>query len=553
MTKRIFVTTFAIGLVILLLSAALFMGVLYEYFCRQVFRELEHETIYVAQGVESSGASYFDGLDTKNRITWISAEGTVIYDTQAQYADLDNHLNRSEITAALETGSGQSARYSNTLSQRTFYYALRLSDNTVIRVSSTQHTVAVLSLGMLYPLLIIIIIAIVLSAILSAKLAKRIVRPVNSIDLEHPNPNDVYTELTPLLSRINMQNITIKKQMEALQTKQREFTAITENMSEGFILVDRNGTVLSYNTSALRLLDSPPFETLNDFSAGSIKDTFLQTAQTALAGTHSELQIATTGRCRQLIANPVIHDDAIVGAVLLILDVTEKHQLEEMRREFSANVSHELKTPLTAISGFAEIIKNGIAAPEDIPEFAEDIHREANRLLTLISDIIHLSQLDENNISVAKQDIDLYTLAEDTAASLASSASEQNIEIHISGVHGHVSGVHHVLSELLYNLCDNAIKYNKQNGQVDITISEDDKHVTLSVSDTGIGIAPEHQTRVFERFYRVDKSHSRSIGGTGLGLSIVKHAASFHKAELRLKSIPGAGTTVYVIFKRNNS
>jgi len=547
-TKRIFKTAFTVGLSMLLVSIIMFIVVLYKYFGNKVFDELESQAVYISQGVSQIGADYFNGLSTPNRITWIAADGTVLYDSLADASSMENHSDREEFKEALLNGKGEATRYSSTVMNKTLYFAKLMADGTVIRVSSTQDSVVTLLFELLYPTLWIIIFAIILSVVLASKLSKRIIKPINEIDLEHPESCEAYDEISPLLAKINRQNRTIQNQIEQLKQKQQDFNIITENMSEGFLLIDKNTDIISYNSSALKLLGANQAGDRQSVLTLNRSESFRRTVDLALAGEHNEHLMQIEEQCYQLIANPVFHENTVAGAVIMILDVTEKEQRESLRREFTANVSHELKTPLTSISGFAEIMMRGLVKVEDVTGFAEDIYNEAQRLISLVGDIIELSQLDEGSPDLEKESVDLYSLAEDVVEHLKNPADKRGISIELKGEHARVSGVSRILEEMIYNLCDNAIKYNKENGNVTVTVEPCEKGTSLSVSDTGIGIPYAHQNRVFERFYRVDKSHSKEIGGTGLGLSIVKHGAAYHNATIEMESEVGKGTTVRLIF-----
>ncbi len=548
MTVRIFRSIFLVATAVLLACFILIFGMLYEHLGQQIQAELQVEAVYIAQGLAQSGESYFQGLKGINRITWVAADGTVLYDSDSEAAAMENHADREEIQEAFTNGSGQSTRYSTTFDERRIYFATRLSDGTVLRVSSAQRSVWVLIMGMLSPVIFIFVLAAVLSGVLASTLAKRILRPVNAIDLEHPEQSETYEELAPLLSKIYHQNRVIDSQISELQRKQAEFTAITENMSEGFLVIDEHTDLLSYTTSALRLLGAEAAGGKRSVLALNRSEGFRNAVERSLSGEHSEEIFEREGRYFQIMANPVSREGRVAGAVLIILDITEKHAQENMRREFTANVSHELKTPLTSISGTAEIIKNGFVKPEDIPHFAGNIYEEAQRLIALIGDIMRLSQLDEDSLPLEKQPVDLYALASSVLHRLEDTAQKKGISFALSGQRTIVSGVPQVLDEMIFNLCDNAVKYNRENGHVRVCVSTEQEHAVLRVEDDGIGIPAADRDRVFERFYRVDKSHSKEIGGTGLGLSIVKHGAMFHNARVSLESELGKGTTVTIVF-----
>ena len=550
MTSKIFRNSFLVGVAVFFLSIALFMGVLYQYFGSQLLIQLESEAALAARGVEMGSMDYLDGLSSANRITWIDAGGTVLFDNQADPAQMENHADREEVRAALESETGTASRYSTTLSQRTLYFAQRLADGTVLRVSSEQRSLPSLLLSMVQPILIILVLAVALSAVLASRLSKHIIKPVLAIDLEHPEDSDTYEELTPLLSRIKQQNQTIAQQMAQLRQKQNEFTAITENMSEGFLLLDRQGRILSHNSGALRLLHAAAPEERASYLTLNRTERFRQAVDAALTGRRDEQLVDLGGRCCQLLANPVWEDGEPAGAVLVLMDVTEQEKREELRREFTANVSHELKTPLTAISGIAEIMQGGMVKPEDIRDFAGDIYQEARRLIALVEDILRLSQLDEGAENLEREPVELLSLSQEVARRLETAARSAGVSVEVRGTPVQVQGVRRVLDEMIYNLCENAIKYNRTGGRVTLTVGQGAEGPEVTVADTGIGIPSEDQSRVFERFYRVDKSHSKEIGGTGLGLSIVKHGALLHNAQIYLNSQVDRGTSIRLSFPK---
>ena len=553
MAKKIFRSTMAVGLWVLLLSAALFLGMLYQYFTDRFTQELESETWLVARGVESMGLDYLDGLRTDNRITWVAQDGTVLYDNEADAASMENHADREEIQEALFGIQGTARRESATLSQLTIYVAHRLDDGSVIRLAGSQSTVVHLLMAMAPPIVLILIVTLIFAAALSSRLTKRLVRPILELDLERPEDSEVYDELSPLLTRIRRQNDTIRAQMDQLRQQKQEFTALTENMSEGFLLLDAKGRVLSYNTGVLRLLGAAaPAEEASVLTLDR-SDVFQQLVEQVLDGRRSQVRMERAGRILQLLGDPVLRDGETAGAVLVLLDVTEREQAEQMRREFTANVSHELKTPLTSISGMAEIMKDGLVKQEDVRGFAADIYQESQRLIRLVEDILHLSRLDEGGGGLERQEIDLLDLARTVEDRLQSTAKQHQVELELDGDHGTIQGLPSVVEEMVYNLCDNAIKYNRPGGKAFVRVEDGADAVTVTVSDTGIGIPPEDRERVFERFYRVDKSHSKAIGGTGLGLSIVKHGAALHNAQVELDSAPGKGTTVRLRFPKEQN
>ena len=549
MTAKLFRTSMAVAVSVMVLSIALFMGMLYQYFSDQMMTELESETWLVSRGVELDGMDYLNGLHTTSRVTWVAADGTVLYDNEADASTMENHADREEIREALTSETGTAQRFSSTLSEQTLYVTQRLSDGTVIRLASAQKTVGLLLISMIQPILIILVLSLLLSAVLASRLSKGLIKPILSLDLEHPEDCETYDELTPLLSRLKRQNDTIQQQMNLLKQRQTEFAALTDNMSEGFLLLDRQGHVLSHNSGALRLLGVEEPEGEVNVLVLNREEPFRQAVDEALSGKRSQQMLHLNGRYCKLLANPVLADGKPAGAVLVLLDVTEQEQRDELRREFTANVSHELKTPLTSISGIAEIMQSGMVKPEDIQSFAGDIYQEAQRLIALVEDIIRLSRLDEGAESLEREPVNLLSVAQDVARRLDSAAQKAGVTLKVMGLSVEVRGIPSVLDEMVYNLCDNAIKYNRPGGTVNVTVAPaDDGSAEVTVKDTGIGIPVEDQSRVFERFYRVDKSHSKEIGGTGLGLSIVKHGASLHGAQIHMDSQVGRGTSVQLLF-----
>ena len=549
MTAKLFRTSMAVAVSVMVLSIALFMGMLYQYFSDQMMTELESETWLVSRGVELDGMDYLNGLHTTSRVTWVAADGTVLYDNEADASAMENHADREEIREALTSETGTAQRFSSTLSEQTLYVTQRLSDGTVIRLASAQKTVGLLLISMIQPILIILVLSLLLSAVLASRLSKGLIKPILSLDLEHPEDCETYDELTPLLSRLKRQNDTIQQQMNLLKQRQTEFAALTDNMSEGFLLLDRQGHVLSHNSGALRLLGVEEPEGEVNVLVLNREEPFRQAVDEALSGKRSQQMLHLNGRYCKLLANPVLADGKPAGAVLVLLDVTEQEQRDELRREFTANVSHELKTPLTSISGIAEIMQSGMVKPEDIQSFAGDIYQEAQRLIALVEDIIRLSRLDEGAESLEREPVNLLSVAQDVARRLDSAAQKAGVTLKVMGLSVEVRGIPSVLDEMVYNLCDNAIKYNHPGGTVNVTVAPaDDGSAEVTVEDTGIGIPVEDQSRVFERFYRVDKSHSKEIGGTGLGLSIVKHGASLHGAQIHMDSQVGRGTSVQLLF-----
>ena len=552
MTRKIFQSIIAVVISVLLLSLALITGVLYNHFETTMLDQLRTTAQFAEQGVEREGMAYFDDLHARNcRVTWIAADGTVKYDNRSDPKTMENHADRQEVREAMENDSGTSVRRSSTLSEHTMYYAKRLSDGTVLRLSMSQRSVLFLMGGMLSPLVFIFLAACLLAGVMSYRVSKKIVKPLSEIDLKHPEQVETYDELSPFLQRIAAQNREIDARMAEIRKQQQEFSMITENMSEGLFVVDRNYQILSYNKSAMQIFGMDPRQEHENLLAVNRSEGFRNAVDSALKGRHTQENLELNGRVYQIIANAVCQPDFaedMVGAVILVLDVTEKEAQEQYRREFTANVSHELKTPLTSISGIAEIIRNGIVKPEDIPHFAGKIYDESQRLITLIGDIIKLSRLDENQVPMERETVDMLEMARDVVQQLSSVARKSGVTLVANGTHGQVQGVRQVLGEMVYNLCENAVKYNRAGGRVWVDVQQVADHVVLRVKDTGIGIPAAEQGRIFERFYRVDKSHSKAVGGTGLGLSIVKHGAALHHATISVSSEPEQGTEITLTF-----
>ena len=544
MTSKIFRSTVFVAVVVLLCSLGVVMGVMYRHFTGVQVQQLKDELSLAVTGTEQYGNAFLENVEAERfRLTWIDSDGTVLFDTQADQTAMENHANREEVQQAMRNGSGSAVRTSSTLTKQTFYQAQMLKDGTILRISASQESAWSLMLGMLWPIILIAVLAIALSAILARRMAKRIVEPLNTLDLEQPLKNDVYEEISPLLHRIHRQHNQITAHMETLRRKTDEFEQIIGNMQEGLVVLNSEGTILSINPTAKRLFDAKDDCVGKNFLMIDRSSSMRAAVNDALDKGRGFARMNRNGRDYQFDLSRIQSDGAVIGAVVLAFDITERLNAEQLRREFSANVSHELKTPLQGIIGSAELLENGLAKPEDTPRFVGHIRKEASRLVNLIEDIIRLSQLDEG-MELPMENVDMLALAEDVITSLEPRAAEKNVCINVSGEGFSLSGVRRLLYEIIYNLCDNAIKYNVTRGSVDIHIANN----KLTVSDTGIGIPPEHQSRVFERFYRVDKSHSKQSGGTGLGLSIVKHAASYHKAAMELESTPGKGTTVTVQF-----
>ena len=548
MTKKIFQSILLVAGCVLLASLLIIMGFLYDYFGGVEKNQLRDELSLAAAAVEDGGTDYLSQLTAdRYRLTWIAADGSVLYDTRTDAESLENHASRAEVSQALATGIGESTRYSSTLMEKTMYYAQRLDDGTVLRISISRATVGMIAVGMIQPLLIVLIVALILSGLLARRLSRRIVDPLNSLDLEHPLDNDAYEELSPLLKRIHHQHVEIQTQLRELREKTDEFTQITGSMREGLVLLDEHGSILSINAAAQALFGADAQCVGRDFLTIERSHEISAAIQAAAADGHSEVRAERAGRVYQFDISRITSDGKFLGTVILAFDITEQEFAERNRREFTANVSHELKTPLQGIIGSAELIENGMVKPEDLPRFVGHIHAEAARLVTLIDDIIRLSQLDEGG-AMPTEPVDLLAVSQEAAENLHDVAAARNVTVSVTGQPAVLPGVRRLIYEIVYNLCDNAIKYNRDGGRVDVTVATDAGGSSITVADTGIGIAPEHQARVFERFYRVDKSHSKASGGTGLGLSIVKHAVQYHHGRIELESTPGTGTTIRVVF-----
>ena len=546
MTKKIFHSILLVAGTVLLASLLVIMGCLYEYFGSVEKKQLRDELELAAVAVKENGTEYLSQLSSERyRLTWIENDGTVLYDTVTDAESLENHADRVEVKQALEYGEGESTRYSSTLLQKTMYCAEKLTDGSVLRISMSRATAGVLLVGMGQPILVVLIVALILSSVLAKSLSHRIVQPLNKLDLEHPLENDAYEELAPLLGRINRQHLQIDEQMDELQRQQTEFSQITSSMREGLVLLDEKEHVLSINPAAEKLFGTDESCVGQDFLTIDRSHDMSLAIERAMDEGHSEARVERGGRIWQFDVSRIGASGAAVGAVLLAFDITERETAEQTRREFTANVSHELKTPLQGIIGSAELLENGMVKQEDVPRFVGHIRKEAQRLVTLIGDIIRLSQLDEGD-PLPWERVDVSALCRDIAADLRDKSEKSGTAITVEGPEIPVEGVRRLLYETVYNLCDNAIQYNVPGGSVRVTVTDRGDSAAISVADTGIGIAPEHQSRVFERFYRVDKSHSKASGGTGLGLSIVKHAVAYHHGTLDLESQPGKGTTITV-------
>lgn len=551
MKKKISITMCLMTAVSVIITAVMISLVIYRKNYNEMKSMIRAEAEYISQAIDTEDINYLESVKnvTPSRITWIDSNGNVIYDSAGE--NLSNHSDRPEIIDAVKNGSGESSRLSETFSEQTYYYAVKLTNGTILRMSDTTSSIYHDIFSALPYTVIVIAIIIILAIIVSNNETEKIIKPINELDLDNPSNNLKYDELAPLLRRIEKQNSDIEKYISGLKAKQVEFETVTENISEGLIIINQKSTILSCNKSAVAILGGGEYNYISKsvFDLNHSKN-FVDAVENAVVGKHDETALTINNRSYMVITNPVKHFDKISGAVIIIIDVTEKESREELRREFSANVSHELKTPLTAISGFAEIMKDGWAKPEDYQMFALKIYNETQRLINLIEDIIKLSRLDENKIEITKESVDMLVLAKDAAARLSSKAKDKNISVTVNGDHGNITGVRQILDEMIYNLCDNAIKYNKKNGKVEVIVKDYISNVSVTVKDNGIGIPAEDLDRVFERFYCVNKSHSKESGGTGLGLSIVKHGAIFHKAKINIDSTLGIGTSIEIVFKK---
>ncbi len=553
MKRRVFWSILGVALTVLLASLVLIVGVLHGYFQDRVVQELAQATAYVAHGVENEGMGYLtEDLPGDDRVTWVAADGTVLFDNWENAAELKDHADREEIRTAMQLGHGSAVRYSQTLAQSTLYYALRLTDGSVLRLATTQYSVWMLVLQALQPVAAVILLALCLALWLAGRLSRQLVAPINAIDPGHLEEQDTYDELAPIVGKIRSQNQQIQQQLEDLRRQREEFDSITEHMSEGLLVIDQETRVLSFNAAALRLLHTGSRAEVGESVLALNREAgFRRCVEEALSGRRWEELLERGDACCRIFANPVEQNGVLTGAVLILVDVTEQERRETLRREFAANVSHELKTPLTSILGTAEILRDGLVQPADISHFAGNIHREAQRLIGLVNDIIEISRLDEGGPTAEWVPVNLRQVAESVAEQLAPAAEKKHVSVTITGDCDFIRGVPQIVEEVIYNLCDNAIAYNHTGGSVRITLSRSAEGQQVAVSDTGIGISQEMQGRVFERFYRVDKSHSS--GGTGLGLSIVKHGIAYLGGRVELESELGKGSTFTLTFPASHS
>lgn len=561
MTKRIFGGAFIVSLVAIISAVAMVLGVAYTKEQQLFKRQLEQQAMLLAATMENTSPD--DDVESlrklshdihgtfENRITYIGQDGTVLFDNEADPATMENHLGREEVVAAKQSGTGTAIRESYTMSEMTVYCARVIGYGCIVRVAGTMDTVAARIAGMWWEVLLVVVIAAMVSLGVAAIVARVVVKPINSIDLKNPDIGESYSEIAPLLHRISEQNHEIDQQIAELTRSRKEFSLITENMSEGFIIIDSRTEVLSYNTAALKILGSDFTGSSRSVLVLNRSEAFRSAVEDALAGKRSETDLTLSEKIYQVIATPAFTGSSVTGAVMIILDITEKEAREELRREFTSNVSHELKTPLTTIYGISDMLVGGIVKPADIPGFAKNIRDEAGRMITLIQDILKLSQLDENTFSDQRERVDLYELAQSAAERLRPQADEKHVTISVTGERSEFTGIATVLEEMIYNLVDNAVKYNKQGGRADVDVRSSGGDIVVTVSDTGIGVPADSIDRIFERFYRADKSHSRKIGGTGLGLSIVKHGVSLHGGSITVKSSEGSGTTFTMALPKN--
>lgn len=550
MTKKIFRTTLSASLGIVLVTILIIMGFLYNYFNHIQREQLRTQTALASQGISFEGKDYFENLKTSNvRITWVDNKGQVLYDTQSDAKHMKNHANRQEIKEAIKSGYGESTRWSATLTEKSIYAAQRLNNGTIVRLSVAQQTIFYLLLGMISPLAIIILLAIILSVLIARYIAKKVSEPLNNIDLDHPLSNDSYEEITPLLRRLDSHQAKIQHQKLLLQKRQKEFDTIISKIKEGMILLDDQARIVSINAEALKL-----FQINDDWHGRFMMEvsrdlTLKDLIDQGLKGKKKEANIGIENNHYRVLVRPTTDNNRVTGLVVLLFDVTDQLQMEQLQREFTANVSHELKTPLHVISGYSELLANQMVPNEEVPQFAAKIHKESERLVKLVEDIINLSHLDEQE-KLPQETVNLYDLTQKVLEGLQAKADKKHIQINFNGEEAILRGNPVLLNSLVYNLCDNAITYNHEKGQVNVTLKNSPDTITLEVSDTGLGIAEKDKKRIFERFYRVDKSRSKIVGGTGLGLSIVKSALDFHNGSIKVDSHLGQGTTMTVLLHK---
>ena len=549
LTKKIFLGIITICVLSVTAVIIIVTAILYGSSAETAAAQARTDARLIASAVENEGAAYLDTADIADdiRVTWIDSSGRVLFDSEEDAASMENHSDRSEVREALKNGEGSSSRYSRTIMKKTVNHAVRLSDGTVIRVSGAHTSLTAQFLKVLTPMMLTLALVVLFSALAASRVSRNIVRPINDIDLAHPHIKNSYSELAPLLEKLRSQNIKVTRQMDEIHSSREQFALMTESMTEGLIIADPKLNVLTCNSSAKRLLGAGSFTEGQSVYALNNSETFRRCLLNALGGRRSECILRTGDGQREVIASPANSIDTVCGLVVFIMDVTEKQELETMRREFTSNVSHELKTPLTTIYGTADMLANGMVKQEDVAQFGENIRSESERLINLINDIVSLSKLDEEDAAPRpNESVELYALAEEVLGRLKLSAEEKGVTTSLSGERVSLTGSRTILSEVLYNLCDNAIKYNVSGGKLEVKIAHIPQRAIITVSDTGMGIPKEHIGRIFERFYRVDKSRSRRIKGTGLGLSIVKHGVMYHNGTVRVESEAGRGTVFTV-------
>ena len=556
MTKKILAGVIGVSLVIMLVCVGLVMGIMYDYMGEKIDEQMASEAILAEEAWLTGGEEFLDRMenrpDIKSRITLIDSGGQVLYDSVADQSTMENHMEREEVKEALTEGVGKASRTSYTLAEDTRYYAKKTADGNIVRISTSHYSQLGLLLDTFGMIIITVVVLIILSVFISYRVARAIIKPINDIDLDNPDISENYEELGPLLHRIHQQNNSIKRQMEKLRKSREEFNIITKNMSEGLIIIDKDGEILTYNRSAIEMLGDGASRQIE----GSVlkinrSEPFRKAVAEALEGNNSQVYLTEGDATYEIISNPVSEKDEVTGAILIVMDVTEREKGEKLRREFTSNVSHELKTPLTSIYGVSDMLASGLVKSEDVAGFAGTIKEESSRLISLIDDIIKLSRLDESTVPQETEIIDVCGCARDVVSRLSGKAAENNIELSFNGEPSEIIGVQHILDEIIYNICENAIKYNRPGGFVKISVRNEGDESIITVADNGIGIPKADRERVFERFYRVDKSHSKQIGGTGLGLSIVKHGVMYLGGRIRLESEEGVGTAITVGFPRS--
>jgi two-component system phosphate regulon sensor histidine kinase PhoR len=548
--KRVFLTVFGTALITVLVSVMLLVGVTYQYIHEETKHQMSAQLDYLAEMVESQGEDYLRDLDdSRYRITWIAADGTVLFDNWSDISKMENHSKRQEFIEAQKNGMAEVERHSETMTERLIYAAKLLDDRSVLRLSTDDISPEGVLWLLARPTMLLLLGVLVLTWFVAKRLSRRIVEPLNTIDLDNPLANETYDELMPLLSRIEQQHREISDQSILLNQQRNEFQIVIDNMEEGLVLLNKEGRILLMNRSATHLLAVQDEDYIGrDFLLFGDEPKLHKLLSKVYNGKNYSVSVEMDNKNYEIHGNPVFSDDDIQGVVLFYMDVTEKMEAEQLRREFSANVSHELKTPLHSISGCAELLLNNMVKEADQPQFLQQIYDEAQHMVALVENIISISKLDETSEELPLEEIDLLAMSQDVVKQLMPHAKMKDIELDVSGENVIIKGVHTLIHEMVYNLCDNAIKYNKENGSVSVIVTKNKDEAVLKVKDTGIGIPEDQVDRVFERFYRVDKSHSRASGGTGLGLSIVKHAAIRHNATIKVKSKVGKGTTISVRF-----